>query len=111
MVSYYQDVVNALHDHTDTSFGAGPTAMSVTEAATFITTSAAAAITLAGAQVGQLKFICLKSNAGGAATITVSTGNGWNTLVMADDGDWVILRWNGLSWDIKASRGVSATTV
>jgi len=103
-VSVYSDIVNAMHDYESYSSGAG--ALSVVKAVTLYTSSGAEAITLADAQVGQLKFIVMVADSG-VGTLTPTNLNGYTTIAFDDVGDWVILKFNGLEWEVKASRGVT----
>jgi len=103
MVSYYQDVVNGAHS-TETRTGAG--AVSVATLETKVVSTGADALTLANGQVGQIKFITMQTD-GGTATLAPTSLSGYASIAFDDVGDWVILRWSGLAWEIKASRGVT----
>ena len=104
-MSYYSDVVNSMHS-VETLTGAG--AVSVVTSATLLVTTSTDALTLAVAQAGQLKFICMQTDGGtGTLTPTAGTLSGYTTIAFADVGDWVILKFNGLQWEVKASRGVT----
>jgi hypothetical protein len=80
----------------DTRADAG--AVSITSFATKVTTTGAAAITLAdGAKLGQLKLVVLTTD-GGDATLTPSNLAGGTTITFADVGDAALLLWNGSNW-------------
>ena len=65
---------------------------------TALTTTGAAAVTLAdGARLGQLKKISMIVDAGDA-TLTPANLNGGTTIVFADVGDTALLRWDGTGW-------------
>lgn len=74
-------------------------AANVTSYMTKLTTTGAAAVTLAnGVQIGQMKHIQLIVD-GGDATLTI-TGNptATDTVTFADAGDMVLLQWDGENW-------------
>ena len=102
-MSIYSDVVNSTHEY-EVLTGAG--AVSVVKATTFLVTTAADALTLANAQIGQQKFITMATD-GGDATLTPTSPIGFATIVFTAVGQWVILRYNGRGWEIKASYGVT----
>lgn len=74
-------------------------AISVTTFHTTISTdSGGDAYTLAdGVHIGQLKRISMGIDAGDGV-ITVSGGNGWNTLIFANAGDGCLLCWGPDGW-------------
>jgi len=75
-------------------------AVNVTSFFTAVTTTGAAAITLAdGTMVGQLNKIQLIVDAGDA-TLTPSNLTGGTTITFADAGDFCLLMWDGSSWRV-----------
>jgi len=102
-MSIYSDIWGAVHDN-ETLTGAG--AVSVATAVTFLVTTGADALTLANGEIGQLKGISMKTD-GGVGTLTPTNLNGYTTIAFDDVGDWVILKFNGLEWEVKGSRGVT----
>jgi len=81
-------------------------AVNVTAYFTKLTTTQAAAITLAnGTCKGQLKKIQLVVDGGFDATLTIATPEDSNTnvIVFADVGDVAELMWNGSYWKILAT--------
>lgn len=81
---------------SDTRADAG--AVSITTFATKVTTTGAAAITLAdGTLLGQHKLIVLTTD-GGDATLTPTSLTGGDTITFADVGDAAWLIWDGSSW-------------
>lgn len=70
-------------------------AVSVASYFTVVTTTGAAAITLAaGTQIGQMKKITMTVD-GGDATLTLT---GYTSIVFDNVGDYIILMWNGSAW-------------
>jgi len=73
-------------------------AANVTSFKTNLTTTGAAAVTLAdGTHVGQLKLIQMIVDAGDA-TVTPSNLSGGTTITYADVGDAALLKWDGSNW-------------
>ena len=105
-MSVYSDIINATHDYEAIS-GAG--AVSVSTAVTFVTTTAADALTLANGEIGQLKYITMAVD-GGDGTLTPASPSGFATIVFDAVGDWVILEWNGRAWVVRASYGVTVSS-
>lgn len=88
----------------DTRADAG--AVSVANYSTLVTTTGAAAITLAsGTQIGQMKKIAMTVD-GGDATLTLT---GYTSIVFDDAGDYVVLMWNGAAWFVLENSGTTVT--
>ena len=75
-------------------------AANVTSFYTTLTTTGAAAVTLAdGTMIGQLKKIQMIVDAGDA-TLTPSNLSGGTTITFADAGDFCLLMWDGTNWRV-----------
>jgi hypothetical protein len=70
------------------------------------TTAGAAVYTLADGLVGQEKFIYMAVD-NGTATITPTNLLGWTSIDLTQVGDSVTLWFNGISWVIKATGGLT----
>ena len=102
-MSVFSDIINSAHNF-DQRAGAG--AISVTAAVTFLATDSVDALTLADAQIGQLKYITCDTFVG-VGTLTPTSPVGFSTIDFTAVGDWVILRWTGIGWKVANSRGVT----
>jgi hypothetical protein len=71
------------------------------------------ALTLADGSPGQVLVIVLVADGGGDGTLTPATATGWATIVFADAGDTVSLKFvdGTVGWVILGSAGVAAPPV
>ena len=106
-MSYYSDIVNSMHSY-ELLTGAG--AVSVTTAVTYLATTGADAITLAAAQISQLKMISVASTNNTATLNSAGYEEGWTNITFDAVGEWVILRYNGRAWRVVASYGATINT-
>ena len=92
------DMIFPLYPDAAADVRADAGAVSVTNYFTEVTTTGAAAITLAdGEKVGQMKKIILQTD-GGDATLTPANFVDGTTATFADVGDYVILMYTELGW-------------
>lgn len=97
-----------------TSVAADELAIPVTHRYVAKTTGAdAEALTLADGKAGQVLTIALVTDGGGDGTLTPTTCSGFATIVLADAGDNVTLRFidSTVGWVIVGAAGVSAPPV
>lgn len=73
----------------------------------------AEALTLANGVPGQMLTISLVADGGGDGTLTPASSSGWATIVFADAGDTITLRYLGATsgWIIVGGTGVAAPPV
>jgi hypothetical protein len=97
-----------------TTVAADALAIPVTHEVVSKTTGAdAEALTLADGSPGQVLVIVLVTDGGGDGTLTPTTATGWATIVFADAGDTVSLKFvdGTVGWVILGSAGVAAPPV
>ena len=77
------------------------------------TGSDAEALTLANGSPGQEIVINITVDGGGTGTLTPATATGWATIVMADAGDSVTVRYinSTIGWLLVGTKGIAAPPV
>jgi hypothetical protein len=93
-------LVGAIQSLTDAG------AVNITDPITALTTTGAAAITLADGAAGQLKIITMVVD-GGDATLTPATPLGFATITFNDVGDGVTLVYTAAGWVIVGNNGAT----
>lgn len=101
-MSWRDDIINSLHIAETTRAGAG--AVAITSPRAVVTTTGAAALTLADGVPGQVLFISMRTD-GGAGTLTPSNLKKYTTITFNDVGDWVVLEFIGFEWVIQDYKG------
>lgn len=104
MANWRTNLIRMMHHAVQTLTGAG--AVTLTEPVTQVVTTGADALTLADGELNQVKYIGMLTD-GGDGTLTPTNLKNYTTITFNDPGDYVVLQFNGLKWEILMYEGVT----
>lgn len=108
---YMAEVEDIIGGNSSTTSAADSLAIPITASLVLKTTGAdAEALTLANGSPGQVITINLDTDGGGDGTLTPATASGWATVVLADAGDTITVKYidDTVGWIVLGCYGLTA---